>query len=173
MDSRKKINEESPPDKESFYSELNKEGITNEDQTHAQKVWEVFKIKNLCGYHDLYIQNDTLLLVDVFENFRDKCLEIYELDPAHFLSAPGLAWQACLKKTNVKLELLTDNDMLMMFEEGTRGGMCHATYRYAKANNKYMKNYDKNKGSSYIEYLDSNNLYGWAMSQKLPVENFK
>ena len=113
------------------------------------------------------------MLVDVFENVRDKCLEIYELDPAHFLSAPGLAWQACLKKTNVKLELLTDNDMLMMFEEGTRGGMCHATYRYAKANNKYMKNYDKNKGSSYIDYLDSNNLYGWAMSQKLPVENFK
>ena len=113
------------------------------------------------------------MLVDVFENVRDKCLEIYELDPAHFLSAPGLAWQACLKKTNVKLELLTDNDMLMMFEEGTRGGMCHATYRYANANNKYMKNYDKNKGSSYIDYLDSNNLYGWAMSQKLPVENFK
>ena len=166
MDSRKKFNEESLPDKESFYSELSKEGITNEDQAHAQKVWEVFKVKNFGEYHDLYVQNDTRYA-------RDKCLEIYELDPAHFLSAPGLAWQACLKKTNVKLELLTDNDMLMMFEEGTRGGMCHATYRYAKANNKYMKNYDKNKGSSYIEYLDSNNLYGWAMSQKLPVENFK
>ena len=166
MDGRKKFNEESLPDKESFYSELNKEGITNEDQAHAQKVWEVFKVKNFGEYHDLYVQNDTRYA-------RDKCLEIYELDPAHFLSAPGLAWQACLKKTNVKLELLTDNDMLMMFEEGTRGGMCHATYRYAKANNKYMKNYDKNKGSSYIDYLDSNNLYGWAMSQKLPVENFK
>ena len=173
MDSRKKSNEESLPDKESFYSELNKEGITNEDYAHAQKVWKVFKIKNLGEYHDLYVQNDTLLLADVFENFRDKCLEIYELDPAYFLSAPGLAWQACLKKTNVKLELLTDNDMLMMFEEGTRGGMCHATYRYAKANNKYMKNYDKNKELSYIEYLDSSNLYGWTISQKLPVENFK
>ena len=124
-------------------------------------------------YHDLYVLSDTLLLEDVFENFRDKCIETYELDPAHFLSAPGLAWKACLKKTNVKLELLTDNDMLLMFEKGIRGGMCQATYRYAKANNKYMNNYDKNKESSYLEYLDANNLYGWAMSEKLPVRNFK
>ena len=118
-------------------------------------------------YHDLYVLSDTLLLPDVFENFRDKCIETYELDPAHFLSAPGLAWKACLKKTNVKLELLTDNDMLLMFEKGIRGGMCQATYRYA--NNKYMNNYDKNKESSYLEYLDANNLYRWAMSEKLPV----
>ena len=118
-------------------------------------------------YHDLYVLSDTLVLADVFENFRDKCIETYELDPAHFLSAPGLAWKACLKKTNVKLELLTDNDMLLMFEKGIRGGMCQATYRYA--NNKYMNNYDKNKESSYLEYLDANNLYRWAMSEKLPV----
>ena len=124
-------------------------------------------------YHDLYVLSDTLLLPDVFENFRDKCIETYELDPAHFLSAPGLAWKACLKKTNVKLELLTDNDMLLMFEKGIRGGMCQATYRYAKANNKYMNNYDKNKEWSYLEYLDANNLYGWAMPEKLPVRNFK
>ena len=124
-------------------------------------------------YHDLYVQSDTALLADVFESFRNKCLEIYKLDPAHFLSAPGLAWQACLKKTQVKLELLTYNDMLLMFEEGIRGGMCQATHRYAKANNKYMNNHDKNSESSYFEYLDANNLYGWAMSQKLPVRNFK
>ena len=116
---------------------------------------------------------DTALLADVFENFRDKCIEIYKIDPAYFLSAPGLAWQACLKKTGVELDLLTDIDMLLMFEEGIRGGMCQATYRYAKANNKYMTNYDKNKESSYLQYLDANNLYGWAMSQKLPVRNFK
>ena len=122
---------------------------------------------------NLYVQSDTLLLADVFENFRDKCIEIYELDPAHFVSAPGLAWQACLKKTNVKLELLTDNVILLMFEEGTRGGMCQATYRYAKANNKYISNHDKNKELSYIEYVDANNLYGWAMSQKLPVGDLK
>ena len=89
------------------------------------------------------------------------------------MSAPGLTWQACLKKTGVKLELLTDNDMVMMVEKGIRGGMCHAIYRYVKANNKYMKNYNKNIESSYSEYLDTNNLYGWAMSQKLPVNGFK
>ena len=86
------------------------------------------------------------------------------LDPAHFLSAPGLAWQACLKKTKVKLELLTDIDMLLMAERGTRGGICQAIHRYAKANNKYRKNYDEDIISSYLLYLDANNLYGWAMS---------
>ena len=173
MDSWKRFKEESLPDKESFYSELNKEGITDEDYAHAQKVWDALNIKNLGEYHDLYVQSDTSLLADVFENFRDKCIEIYKLDPAHFLSAPGQAWQACLKKTEVELELLTDNDMLIMFEEGTRGGMCQATYRYAKANNKYMKNYDKNKESSFLIYDDANNLYGFAMCKKLPVSDFK
>ena len=121
----------------------------------------------------MYVQSDIALLAAVFENFRDKCIEIYGLDPAHFLSAPGLAWQACLKKTEVKLELLTDNDMLLMFEEGTRGGMCQATYRYAKANNKYMKNYYKNKESTFLIYDDANNLYGWPRCKKLPVCDFK
>ena len=92
IDSWERFNEAELPDKESFYSELNKEDITNEDYTYAQKVWKEFNIKNVGKYHDLYVQSDTLLLADVFENFRDKCLEIYELDPAHFLSAPGLAW---------------------------------------------------------------------------------
>ena len=109
----------------------------------------------------------------MFENFRDMCLKKYELDPAHFLSLPGLALQACLKKTGVELELLTDYDMLLMVEEGIRGGICHSMHRYAKANNKYMKNYNNNKESSYIQYLDANNLYGWAMSKKLPVNGFK
>ena len=173
IDSWKGFKEESLPDKESFYSKLNKEGIRDEDYAHAQKVWGALNIKNLGEYHDLYVQSDTALIADVFESFGDKCLEIYELDPAHFLSAPGLAWQACLKKAQVELELLTDNDMLLMFEERIRGGMCQATHRYANANSKYMNNHDKNKESSYLEYLDANNLYGWAMSQKLPVRNFK
>ena len=119
------------------------------------------------------MQSDTLLLADVFENFRNMCIEVYELDPDYFLSLPGLAWQACLKKTNVKLELLTDYDMLLMVEEGIRGGICHSIHRYAKANNKYMKDYDKSKESSYIQYLHANNLYGWAMAQKLPANCFK
>ena len=112
-----------------------------------------------------------MLLPDVFENFRNACLSNYELDPAHFVSLPGLAWQACLKKTNVELELLTVYDMLLMIEEGIRGGICHAIQRYAKANNKYTKDYDKKKKSFYIQYLDANNLYGKAMTEKLPVED--
>ena len=113
------------------------------------------------------------MLADVFENFRNKCIEIYELDPVHFLSAPGLVWQTCPKTTRVKLELLTDIDMLLIVEKGIRGGIYHSIHRYAKANNKYMKNYDKDMASSYLEYLDANNLYGWAMSQKLPVNGFE
>ena len=109
----------------------------------------------------------------MFENFRDMCLRVYELDPAHFVSLPGLAWQACLKKTNIKLELLTDYDMLLMVEKGIRGGICHSIHRYAKANNKYMQNYNNNEESSYIQYLDANNLYGLAMSKKLQVNGFK
>ena len=108
----------------------------------------------------MYTQTDTLLLADVFENFRNKCLEIYELDPIYLVSKPGLAWPACLKKTGVKLELITDYDMILMIEKGIRGGICQATHRYAKANNKYMKNYDKNNESSYIEYLDANKSMG-------------
>ena len=173
MDSWERFDETSLPDQEAFRSELNLEDITEEDYAHGQKVWKKFVIKNLGEYHDLYVQSDTLLLADVFENFRNKCIEIYELDPAHFLSAPGLAWQACLKKTKVKLELLTDIDMLLMVEKGIRGGMCQAIHMYAKANNKYMNNYDKNIESSYLIYLDANNLYGWAVSQKLPVNGFK
>ena len=151
---------------------MNLEDITDEDYSHAQKVWNEFEIKNIGEYHDLYVQSDTLLLADAFEKFRETCIEISQLDPAHFLSAPGLAWQACLKKTGVELELLTDNDMLAMVEKGIRGGMCNAVYRYAKANNKYMKNFDKNILPTYLEYLDANILYGWAMCKKLPVSNF-
>ena len=118
----------------------------------------MFEIKNLGEYHDLYIQSDTLLLADVFENFRDKCIEIYDLDPAHFLAAPELAWKACLKKTKVKLELLTDIDMLLIVAKGIRGGICQAIHRNAKINNKYLKNYNKDIISSNLMYLDANNL---------------
>ena len=114
-----------------------------------------------------------MLLADVFENFRNACLSNYELDPVHFVSLPGLAWQACLKKTNVELDLITDYDMLLMIEDAIRGGICHAIQRYAKANNKDINNYNKNKESSYIQYLDANNLYGMAMSEKLPIKGFK
>ena len=173
MDNWERFNETLLPSKESFYSNLNMENIDDIDYRHGNNVFKRFKLNNLGEYHGLYVQSDTLLLAYIFENFRNKCFEVYELDPAHFLSLPGLAWQACLKKSNIELELLTDYDMLLMVEEGIGGGICHSIHRYAKANNKYMKNYDKNKESSYIQYLDANNLYGWAMSQKLPVNNFK
>ena len=153
---------------------MNNEGITVEDYAHVQKVWDIFEIINLGEYHDLYVQSDTLLLADVFENFRDKCIDICELDPSHFLPAPGLAWKACLKKTEVELELLTDNDMLLMVEGGIiRDRISQAVYRYAKDNNAYMNNYDKSIDSSYLMYLNANNLYGWTMSQELPVNRFK
>ena len=174
MDNWERFNETSLPDKESFYSSLNMENIDDIDYRHGNNVFKKFKLKNLGEYHDLYVQSNTLLLADVFENFRNTCIKVYELDPAHFLSLPGLAWQACLKKTNIKLELLTDYDMLLMVEEGIRGGICHMIHRHAaRANNKYMKNYDKNKESSYIQYLDTNNLCGWAMSQKVALNGFK
>ena len=149
------------------------EYITDADYVHAKRACKDFEIENLGECYDLYVQSNTLLLADVFGNFRNMCLKIYELDPAKFLSAPELAWQATLKKTKVKLELLTDIDMLLIVEKSIRGGICRSIYRYAKANNKYMKDYDKNKESSYIQYCDVNNLYGWAMSQKLPVNNFE
>ena len=130
-------------------------------------------LKNLGISHDLYVQSDTLLLADALENFRNKCIEIYELEHAHSLSAPGLAWPACLEKARVKLELLTDIDMPMIVEKGIRGGICHAIHKYPKANNKYMKNYDKDMELPYLKYLGANNLYGWAMSRKPSVNGFE
>ena len=128
MDNWRKFDKTTLPPKEAFYSNLNLENISNEDYAHTQKVWEVFEIKNRAEYHDLYVQSDTLLVADVFENFRDKCVEIYKLDPAYFVSASGIVWQACLKKAEVKLKLITDYDMLLMIEKRIRGGICYATH---------------------------------------------
>ena len=151
MDNWERFNETSLPGKEPFYSNLNMEDIDDIDYRHCNNAFNKSKLNNLGDYHDLYVQSDTLLLADVFENFRDMCLKEYELDPAHFLLLPGLAWQTCLKKTNIELELFTDYDMLLMVEEGIKGGICHSIHRYAKANNKYMKNYNNNEESSYIQ----------------------
>ena len=163
MDNWERFNETSLPSKESFYSNLNMEDIDDIDYRHGNNVFNKFKLNNLGDDHDLYVLSDSLLLADVFENFRDMCLKEYELDSAHFLLLPGLAWQV----------YLTDYDMLLMVEKGIKGGICHSIHRYAKANNKYMKNYNNNEESSYIQYLYANNLYGWAMSKKLPVNGFK
>ena len=157
-----------------FYSKLNNEHISDEDYEHAQKVWEAFDCKTLKDYHDLYLESDVLLLADVFETFRDVCMTNYELDPAWYYTAPGLAWDAALKMTKVELEMLTDIEMLDMFEEGIRGGISSIMHRHAKANNKYMgKDFNPKELIKYLIYLDANNLYGWAMFMPLPTKGFK
>ena len=138
MTSWNKFKETQLPAKEAFYSKLNMSSISDKDYEHAQKVWSTFDMKNLGEYHDLYLKTDVILLSNVFEAFRNTCLNHYKLDPAHFYTSLGLAWQACLTKTGVKLELLTNADMLLMFENGIGGKITQATHRYAKANNKYM-----------------------------------
>ena len=174
MDDWSKFEEKQLPPKEEFYSNLNLSGISECDYDHAQRVWKEFDMKSLGEYDDLYLKTDVLLLANVFETFRKTCLEHYALDPAHFYTSPGLAWKACLKMTRVRLELLTDPDMLLMFERGTRGGITQAVHRYARANNKYMgEKFNPGKESHFLQYLDANNLYGWAMSQKLPTGGFK
>ena len=173
MDTPEKLKETELPPKEAFYSKLNNEGISDEDYTHAKKVWDAFEMKTLEDYHNLY-KLDVLLLADVFENFRDICIKNYNLDPAHYYTAPGLSWDVSLKITDVKLELLSDIDMLLMVEKGIRGGVSMVSNRYGKANNKYMgKRFDVKEPSKYITFLDANNLYGWAMSKPLPTHGFK
>ena len=174
MDSIERFKENKLPLKESFYSSLNDKNISDEDYAHAKKVWGAFKLEYLKDYHELYYKTDVLLLADVFENVRDICTEIYKLDPAHYFTAPGLSWDACLKMTGVRLELLTDVDMLLMVEEGIRGGVSMVSKRFSKANNKYMGDkFQPSEPSKYIQYLDANNLYGTAMSMKLPTHGFK
>ena len=173
MDSFKKFEDTVLPTKDQFYSLLNDEHISDEDYQHAKNVWKMFSMKNMGEYHDLYLQSDILLLADVFENFRKTCLEYYKLDPCHYFTSPGLSWDAMLKMTDIKLELMTDIDMFQFIEKGLRGGISYIANRYGEANNKYTKDYNKNKPSKYIMYLDANNLYGWAMSQYLPTGGFK
>ena len=172
MDSFKKVNEQLPI-KEEFYSIMNNKHISDDDYKHAQNVWNTFSLKNMGEYHDLYLSSDVLLLTDVFENFRKTCLEYYKLDPCHYFTSPGLSWDAMLKMTEIKLELMTDIDMFQFIEKGLRGGISYIANRYGKANNKYMKEYNKKAPSKYIMYLDANNLYGWAMSQYLPTGGFR
>ena len=174
VDSINKFSETQLPPIESFYSKLNDEGISNEDYLHAQKVWKVFKCETFRDYHNIYNVSDVLILADVFENFRDVCSENYGIDPAHHFTSPGLAWDAALKKTKIELELLNDYDMLLMIQKGIRGGISMISNRYGVANNVYMNEmYDPSKESTYIQYLDANNLYGWAMSKPLPTHGFE
>ena len=174
MDTIEKFNDTKPPLREAFYSKLTGRGISEKNYKHVLNVWHTFNMKTFKDYHELYNETDVLLLADVFENFRDLCLKIYGLDPAYYFTAPGLAWDACLKMTDIDLQLLSDPDMLLMFEKGIRGGISIISNRYGEANNKYMgRGFNENKPSKYLMYLDANNLYGGAMSEKLPTHGFK
>ena len=169
-----RFNETQLPPTDAFYSNLNMSSINEEDYQHAQRVWKEFGIRDLGDYHDLYLRTDVVLLANVYEAFRDTCLKHYKLDPVHFYTSPGLAWKACFKHTGIRLELLTNPDMLLMFERGIRGGIIQAVRKYASANNKYMGDrFNPKSESSYLQYLDANNLYSWAMSQPLPTGGFK
>ena len=173
MDTWDRFTEPRLPQKEVFYSKLSDAHISDEEYTHAQKVWETFGCLSLGDYCDLDCRADVLLLADVFETFQKTCLRQYGLDPAHYYTSPGLSWDALLKKTGVELELLTDYDQHLFIERGMRGGISMVSKRHAKANNPLVEGYDPKKPSSHILYLDANNLYGWAMSQYLPTGGFR
>ena len=158
------------PKKEDFYSIINDEHISDENYKHAKNVSNTFKLETIMGdYHDLYLKSDILLLAGVFENFRNTCVQYYKLDPCHYFTSLGLSWDAMLKMTGIKLELMTDINIFQFVEKGMRGGISYISNRYGQSNNKYMKEYDEKEPSKYIMYLDVNNLYGWAMSQYLPT----
>lgn len=172
-DSWDKLEETSLPKEKDFYSTLTEEHINDKEYEHAVTVWNHFKCKTLGEYSDLYLKIDVLLLADVFENFRDLCLKTYHLDPAFYYTAPGFSFDCMLKYTKAKLELLSDYDTHLFFENSIRGGLTQASMRYAKANNKKTQDYDSTKPKSWVVYQDCNNLYGWAMSQYMPYGDFK
>ena len=160
------------PDIEKFHNTLTDEPLSQSDYEHAQTVWREFNICDMGEYHDLYVLTDVLLLADVFENFRSICLNSYGLDPAHYYTSPGLAWDAMLKMTGVELELLTDPDMHLFIEEGIRGGVSMICKKHSAANNPYIEGYDASKPSIFLSYLDCTNLYGYSMGKPLPQSNF-
>ena len=164
MNEWERFNEIDLPEKEKLYNRLNMEDIAELDYVNVKRVYKDLEMKNFGEYHDSYLKSDVLFLADVFENIRKMCLEIYELYPAKFISVPDLAWQAALKKAQVKSDLIADIYMLLMIKKGIRGRICNAAHHYAKANNKYMQDYDENKQSSCLNYQDVNNFQSWAMS---------
>lgn len=173
VDSFAKLDEQQLPSRDKFYDNLRGESVSDENYTRALKVWNTFNCSTLGEYSDVYLKSDVLLLTDIFENFRKVCLEKYKLDPAQYLTAPSLSWDAMLRCTQVELELLTDIEMIHFFKKGIRGGVAQCTKRKAVANNKFLPNYDPSKPTSYIMYLDATNLYGYSMQQRLPTGDFR
>jgi hypothetical protein len=174
MNSWGRFTEEELPPKEAFFSRLTDSEITDEDYAHALAVWTAFGCETLGDYHDLYVKTDVLLLADVFETHRSNTLKHYELDCAHYYTTPNFAWDAMLKKTGVTLELLTEYNMLLLAESGLRGGISMISHRHGEANNTHMgEQYDPDKESAHLMYLDANNLYGNEMVKGLPIGNFR
>ena len=177
MNSFKRFNEEKLPAKKYVFSstddKMSDGYISVKDYLTCEKIWDKFKMKNMGDYHDHYLKKDVLLSVDVFIKFIATCLKFYGLDPCHYFSSPGLSWDVMLKMMGVKLEKISDINKYLFIEKGLRGGISYIAKRYAKANNKYINVYDPKKQSTFISYLDLNNLYGSAMSEYLPYERFK
>ena len=173
MASFEKFFEDKLPDKCDFFSSVKYRCVSEKDYLKGINVWNLFKMNTMSDYHDLYLKTVVLLLADVFEKFIETCLDYYGLDPCHYFSRPGLSWDAMLKMTGIKLDLISDIDAHLFIEKGMRSGISYISKRYRKANNKYMKCYDSSEESKFIMYLDANNLYGWAMSQYLPYSEFK
>ena len=173
IDDFDRFEETSLPDKEDFYNKLNDKELSSKEYRHAQNVWDAFGCTNLGDYHDTYLKSDILLLADVFEKFRNVCLHHYGLDPCHYYTSPGLAWDAVLKMTGIELELITDIDQYKFIESAIRGGISMITTRYAAANNSYCpRTFNPFKPMTHIIYLDTGNLYGHAMCQYLPTGGF-
>ena len=173
FDSLERFRETVLPPKDAFFNKLTDTPISDADYRHAEEIFTTLNMESLKEFHDFYLISDVLLLSDVFEAFRDVCMDNYKLDPCHFFTAPGLSWEAALKMTKIELELMTDYEMHLFMEEGIRGGVSTITHRYAEANNHYMDNFDETKPETYLIYWDANNLYGYAMSKKLPTSNFR
>ena len=184
MDSFERFNEQKLPDKQYFYSSI-KDGKTGDngkisdghidvnDYLTCKQTWNKFEMKNMGDYHDHYLKKDVSLLADVYEQFIDTCLKYYGLDPCHYFSAPELSWDAMLKMTGTELEKILDIDEYLFIEKGLRGGISYIAKRHSKANNEYCPDYDKNKPSTFISYLDMNNLYDWTMNEYLPYCRFE
>ena len=174
LDSLTRLDEPELLTREAFFKKLGGVECSQADNAHAQHVWENFHCRSLKKYMALYLLSDICLLADVFQAFRNNSLDEYQLDPAYFVSAPQLAWNAFLKHIDRPIPLITDQKMYRMIQPNIRGGICHASVRYARANNKLMGSlYNPRLPTSYIRELDANNLYGWGMSQEMPDSDFK
>ena len=172
MDSMERFEETSLPPDKAFYDDLQDKPISKKQRKHADNVWNGLGCTSMRDYHDHYLRSDILLLADVFETFRKMSLETYKLDPCHYYSLPGLSWDAMLRYTKVKIELITDLDMYQMVEKGIRGGICQISHRFSEANLPSMPSYNSSLPTKTLMYQDANALYSWAMSQFLPLKNF-